>query len=322
MINKLYYYISDSYHPYHNQAIEEYFLNIVDKDSLILYLWQNQNTVFIGKNQSSENELNTELIDKANGYLARRISGGGAVYHDLGNINFTFISHKDNYNLDKQNEVILDCLKTFDIDAYKNGRNDLLINDRKFSGHAYYYGKNNMFHHGTIMLDVDFDALNNYLNVSMLKLKDKGVSSVKSRVINLKELNPNINIDSIKKELINSYEKIYDLKAKELIYKDFNLLEIEKLENKYSSDDWKYSKHKKHEYIKEYKYPWALVRIEYNLIDDVIDDLIIYTDSLNVDIIEKLIDDLNNISITELKNKKYYNQEEIDIVNLILEEES
>lgn len=319
MINKLYYYISDSYLPYYNQAIEEYLLNQVDSNSLILYLWQNQNTVFIGKNQNAYNEVNIKLLNENNGYLCRRISGGGAVYHDLGNLNFTFIMHKDNYDLDKQNDIILNALKKFNIDAYKSGRNDLLINDKKFSGHAYYKSKDNYFHHGTLMINVDEEDLSKYLNVSLLKLKDKKVKSVKSRIINLKSINDKIDINSLENALIDSIKEIYKLDINEINKEEFDFEIIKELENKFKDPNWLYDKEKKYDYLKEKKYPWGLVKLEYDMKDNIIEDIIIYTDSLEIDIIERLIEELKGKNIKEFK---YSNEIEKDIIDLILEDQN
>ena len=320
MINKLYLYISNTYIPHHNQAIEEYFLNEVNQDSLILYLWQNENTIFIGKNQNPINEINIDYLKKTNAYLARRITGGGAVYHDLGNINFSFICKKNNYDLNKQNQVIINALNKFNLKPYKNGRNDLLINDRKFSGHAYCVHNNNCLHHGTIMIDVNNEDLEKYLNVSLLKLKDKGVASIKSRIINLKELNHDININNLKESIIKSYQEIYHYDIEIIYDDDINKEKLNKYEERFSNPDWYFGKIKQYQINKENKYHWGLVKIEYDLKDDIIDDLIIYTDALNIKSIEDLIDKLKGISITQLKNYRYLNEEEKDIIELLLED--
>lgn len=285
---RLYTIRSDCYNPYHNQAIEEYLLNSVDENSVILYLWQNDNTVFIGKNQNAYDEARIEELENNKGYLARRISGGGAVYHDLGNLNFTFVSSKNNYDLDKHNEVILKAMSLLGIEAYKNGRNDLLIDGRKFSGHAYYLGKQKCFHHGTIMLDVDEDKLQKYLNVSLLKLKSKNVSSVKSRVINLKQINDKLDVEMVVDALIQTFKEVYDGEITTLHEKDLDLKELEKLENKFANPEWKYGMEIDYPYVKEKRFDWGTVKIKYDLFDDYIKDIVIYTDSLDTDVIENI----------------------------------
>lgn len=314
MINKLYVYKSDSYFPYHNQAIEEYLLNIVDKDSVILYLWQNNNTVFIGKNQNSFNECDFIQLEKDGGYLARRISGGGAVYHDLGNLNFTFISSNENYDLDRQDQVIINALKALDIEAYKSGRNDLLIDGKKFSGHAYYRGKENSFHHGTLMLEVDQEKMQKYLNVSLLKLNSKNVSSVKSRVINLIYLDESLTVEKIVRALYTSFSKEFKHDFVILDESDFDEELLSSLEEKYSSHDWKHLNEKSYPNNVEKRFDWGTVRIEYDLDYGIIKDFVIYTDALNTLDIEVIPNKIIGKSINELV---YTNEIEKDVIELL-----
>lgn len=182
-------------------AVEEYLFFHCQKEECILYLWQNQHTVVIGRNQNAWAECLTEKLENEGGYLARRLSGGGAVYHDLGNLNFTFLVNKENYNVDRQLEVIQKAVAKFGVCTEKSGRNDILINGRKFSGNAFYKEGSRCYHHGTIMLDVKLDEMSKYLTVSKEKLQSKGVNSVKSRVVNIKELVPDITVDRMKEAL-------------------------------------------------------------------------------------------------------------------------
>ena len=147
MVNKLTYIESEQYNPYKNLAVEEYLFFHCQKEECILYLWQNQHTVVIGRNQNAWAECLTEKLENEGGYLARRLSGGGAVYHDLGNLNFTFLVNKENYNVDRQLEVIQKAVAKFGVCTEKSGRNDILINGRKFSGNAFYKECSRCYHH-------------------------------------------------------------------------------------------------------------------------------------------------------------------------------
>ena len=187
MIQSLYVIRSREVDPRHNLALEEYLLQGVKSGECILYLWQNQRTVVIGRNQHAENECHIQALEADGGYLVRRLSGGGAVYHDLGNVNFTIVTTRENFDVDRQTEVILRAVQKVGLRAEKNGRNDLTVEGRKFSGHSYYKSGSQCFHNGTIMVDVDKEPLEKYLNISLLKLRAKGVKSVRSRVANLRE---------------------------------------------------------------------------------------------------------------------------------------
>ena len=190
--------------PHDNLALEETLLNQAE-DAMILYLWQNQNTVVIGRNQNPWKECRTALLQQEGGHLARRLSGGGAVFHDLGNLNFTFLMPQPLYDLEKQLAVIQRAVRSFGIEAERSGRNDILARGRKFSGNAFYKNGRQAYHHGTILIDADLEKLGRYLNPSKAKLAAKGVDSVRSRVGNLRELNPAVTIDAMKEALTAAF---------------------------------------------------------------------------------------------------------------------
>jgi len=211
MIRKLYIYHSDSFDPYYNLAVEKYLMDTVGSDSCILYLWQNQNTVVIGRNQNPWVECRTSLLEEEGAVLARRLSGGGAVFHDLGNLNFTFLVSTDNYDVDKQLSVIQKACDLCGIEAEKSGRNDVLAQGRKFSGNAFYHSGGRSYHHGTLLIDVDMGKLQRYLSPSKAKLRAKGVASVRSRVVNLKELSPGLTCEKMKQYMEEAFSFVYGL---------------------------------------------------------------------------------------------------------------
>ena len=166
MIKRLGFYISDGFDPYINLAREKCLFDMIEPDVCTLYLWQNQNTVVIGKNQNALAECRTELLQSEGGHLARRLSGGGAVFHDLGNLNFTFLCSADSFDVAKQLDVIAYACRLAGIEVKPSGRNDLLADGRKFSGNAFYSVGENKCHHGTVLIASDMGRLSNYLTVS------------------------------------------------------------------------------------------------------------------------------------------------------------
>lgn len=200
---------ADSTDVHVNQATEEFLLrNLADGDT-VLFLWQNARCVVCGHNQSIEDECREAALVAAGGKVARRISGGGAVYHDLGNLNFSFIATAKGYSLKKQLEVIRRAVASFGLDAEKSGRNDLTVDGRKFSGNAFAKVGANRLHHGTIMVSLNVEDAAKFLTPSKKKLAKHAVSSVASRIVNLGELSPAITLSALKGALADAFAAVY-----------------------------------------------------------------------------------------------------------------
>lgn len=288
VIKQLKYYITNETDPYKNLALEEYLLHNVNKDECILYLWQNEKTVVIGRNQNPWKECRIKELTEAGGKLVRRLSGGGAVYHDMGNLNFTFLLTKDNYNVDRQLQVIIRAVNNLGIPAEKSGRNDITVEGRKFSGNAFYTMGNKCYHHGTILVDVDKSDLSKYLNVSKTKLQSKGVDSVKSRVTNLRDYKPDLTIDRLKDELINAFGKVYGM---EPIRMDIDILPDENLidgTKKFSSWEWNYGRKIEFSDSLYRRFNWGDILLQMTVKGGIIKDCRAYSDSLDIELFEEI----------------------------------
>lgn len=190
-----------------NLAMEQYAFDSFDHHKEYFILWQNKNAVIIGKNQNTVKEINSSFIKKHDIQVIRRLSGGGAVYHDLGNINYTFIVNETDsrMNLALFTKIISDTLNKLGIHCETNGRNDILIDGKKFSGNAQYHKNHRVMHHGTLMFNSDLTMLTNALNVSENKIKSKGIDSIRSRVTNIRDhLSESITIKEFKQQFLNT----------------------------------------------------------------------------------------------------------------------
>lgn len=291
-------FISKSTNPWFNLAYEEQLVGEVAKDEVYLYLWQNQHTVVIGKHQNPWREILVSDLERDLGKVARRLSGGGAVYHDLGNLNFTFVMNKKNEDLHKQLKVIVEGVKKLGIDAEFSGRNDILAEGRKFSGNAFYYGKENYYHHGTILVDVDMSKLGKYLNVSMKKLNAKGVESVKSRVINLKELNPDMTIQGTMDVVAEAFEEIYG-KADSVthISEETASEHAKERYHHYASWEWRFGKTPGFDVTFEEKFTWGELVLSFKLKGAIIEESGIFSDAMSTDLVEGIDGLFNGVKL-------------------------
>lgn len=278
----------DSTDPYKNLALENWLLDHVAADEVILYLWQNQHTVVIGKNQNAWKECNISTLEADGGRLARRLSGGGAVYHDLGNLNFTFVAQKDHYDVVKQHDVILKALLSLGIQAEKSGRNDILVDGRKVSGNAFYEHMGRCYHHGTLLMQVDGEKMARYLNVAKDKLASKGVASVKSRVLNLVEVLPTLDADTLKAALVQAFAEVYGGTLENLPLAAVDSDEWQTLEARYSAWDWNFGRRFRFDRAIGERFPWGRVDIQMQIDRGHISDVQVYSDALLPDFIDAL----------------------------------
>lgn len=262
--------------PAYNLALEEF---LIREKEEVLYLWQNKDTVVIGRNQNPYKECNLKEM-KVNGIrLVRRRSGGGAVFHDLGNLNFTIISKLNENNIEYNFKFINKVLRKLDIEAVFNGRNDLLVNGKKISGNAFFEEEDIFCHHGTLMIDVDTKKLGKYLTPSNLKLKTNAINSVKSRVVNINRINPGVDV----KALIKAFEDEYDNSGVEEEYYHYDFCknkDIMKIVEKYNSWEWTYGQAPNTNIDLEEKFSWGIIEIGFFVENGFINGVNIFTDSI------------------------------------------
>lgn len=292
MIENLFVYRSKCLDPYYNIATEKLLLESVEPGCCILYLWQNQNTVVIGRNQNAFAECRTSLLEQEGGKLARRLSGGGAVFHDIGNLNFTFLVRDEDYDEARQLSVIQTALLELGLETEKSGRNDLLVNGMKFSGNAYYHKGGQSYHHGTLLIDADMEKLCRYLTPSKAKLQSKGVASVRSRVTNLKALLPDLNCDKMADCMTLAFAKVYGGTPEELTLNENDLLKIENDRQELSSWQWLYGVRIPCCFSLEDRFPWGSISLQLQVESGLIKSAQVYSDSMDWEISASISDAL------------------------------
>ena len=270
---------SPSFDPYHNLAVEEYLLKKAEQDT-ILYLWRNAHTVVIGKNQNPWKECKTTLLEAEGGRLARRLSGGGAVYHDLGNLNFTFLMPQRCFDTRKQFSVILEALGSLGIRAEFSGRNDLLAGGRKFSGNAYYKNGTAAYHHGTLLVHADMEKLGRYLSPDRKKLQSKGVDSVPSRVCNLSEIQPGVTVDTLCVALKEAFSAVYG-DWEPLVLAEAELGEIDTLARRNRDWEWNYGQKNPFAVSWEERFSWGGLEINLQVAQGRVTGAKVYTDAMD-----------------------------------------
>lgn len=300
---------TNSIKPYVNLAYEEYFLKNKNLDSeSIFMLWRNEPTVVVGKFQNTSNEINSGFINEKGIHVIRRITGGGAVYHDLGTLCYTFIFRNlsvENLSFSIFASPVLKALSAFGIKGELNGRNDLTIEGAKFSGTAMSLHKDSLLFHGTILYDTDLSVLGNALNVRDDKFKTKGIKSVKSRVTNiLPYVKENFGIEAFKETLKEAV--LQELPCEEYIPTAEDIEGIKELsEEKYKMWDWNYGKDPKAEFHNRKRFPGGEVEVYLDLENAKIKSCKIYGDFLGV----------TDIGIIEKKLKGIrYERDEIMLV--------
>lgn len=232
--------------PRINLAIEEYCLKHLDPEETYLLFYINQPSIIIGKNQNTIEEINTKYVDENGIIVVRRLSGGGAVYHDLGNLNFSFITKDDGnsfHNFKKFTEPVVAALKKLGVDAELSGRNDLMANGRKISGNAQFSTKGRMFSHGTLLFDSEIEHVVSALKVKKDKIESKGIKSIRSRVANISEfLDQKMTTVEFRSMLLRYiFDTEGEIPEYKLTEKDWEIInQISK--ERYQNWDWNYGK--------------------------------------------------------------------------------
>lgn len=282
--------------PWFNLATEDWIFNTLDPESHTLFLWRNSETVVIGRSQNPWVECKIDKMEADDVFLARRQSGGGAVFHDLGNTNFTFLSPKTDYDQDANFTIIVNALKKLGIDAEQSGRNDMQVGDKKISGSAFKHAADRSFHHGTLLVNANMQKLGDYLNPHPLKLKAKGIKSVRSRVANLVEFNEDINHETLSDAIIEAFCEYYQdtdyddtTPVEEL---DRDTLAKEPSLNAYYEQmadwNWRFGKTPQFSHHVETRFDWGIIDLHMDVQQAVITDVVIFSDALNVELIDAL----------------------------------
>lgn len=279
----------ESTNPYKNIATEYAYYQAIEEDDLIFLLWQNSPCVVMGRNQNAYRELDISYMKKEDILPVRRFTGGGAVYHDLGNLNFTFISSQKTKDMAKWMDIILKSLGKVGLRAKLEGRNDLTIDGKKFSGMAFIEDNDKFMVHGTLMVDLDLTKLSKCLTPDISKFTGKGIKSVKSRVCNLKDIRKDLTIKDLKENLILSFKEVYP-EARENSYSPSK--KEEDIYKKISSNTWIFGKNEKAQIEKRYYHQAKPLDFEIWIDDDIIDEIKIYSDSLDIRAIENLKESL------------------------------
>jgi len=296
-------YLSRSNNPYFNLAFEEYLVHNADKNEQVLFLWQNQNTVVIGRNQNPWKECNLQELNLQQGKLVRRLSGGGAVYHDLGNLNFTFISSFSEKRVEENIGIIISALASNGIDAVFSGKNDILVQGYKVSGNAFFVENDILCHHGTLLIDSHLEKLNSFLTVSEQKLRSKGIDSVKARVKNLKELNEAITVETLIHSLTSVFvpdgkDSVIEWVNEDCMENQFtNRKDLQERIKGFESWDWNFGSSPEFNLHVSERFSWGEVDLYLIVKDGFVVDAEITTDALDIDLPYKI----KNV----IKNRKF-----------------
>jgi lipoate-protein ligase A len=277
-----------------NLARDGYFLENNKKGDVILYFYVNKNAVIIGRNQNAWKECNIANMDADGVQLVRRHSGGGAVFHDNGNLNFSFITDEKHYDLNRQMRVILNAVSKLGLKAELSGRNDITVDGKKFSGNAFSLAKGNRSHHGTILVNADLTKLSNYLCVSKEKMRSKGIDSVRARVCNLCELSSGLTVEAMRRLVIESFIEEYGA-ASEYVFDGMALAEVEERRERLASWEWRFGKTPQFDFETDKRFSFGDTQIYFNLRDGVIRETKVYSDCLDTELTTEIENALTGV---------------------------
>ncbi|MCK1160032.1 lipoate--protein ligase [Streptococcus uberis] len=298
------YIVNKSNNPAYNIALEAYaFRELLSEDEIFI-LWINEPAIIIGKHQNTIQEINKEYIDAHGIHVARRLSGGGAVYHDLNNLNYTIISNKSEegaFDFKTFSQPVIETLADLGVKAEFTGRNDLEINGKKFCGNAQAYYKGRMMHHGCLLFDVDMTVLGDALKVSKDKIESKGIKSVRARVTNiLDELPEKITVNEFSDKILAKMKETYPDMTEYVLSED-ELAKIQKsADEQFGNWDWVYGKAPEYTIERNVRYPAGKINTFANVEKSMIKNIKIYGDFFGI----KDVQDIEELLVgTRYENK-------------------
>ncbi len=300
-------YISESHNPYINQSIEKLLVADPKEKEDVLFLWLNENAIIIGRNQNIYNEINEEFVKEKDIKISRRLSGGGAVYHDLGNILFSIIRDKgDSHSYEKFLEPIVGFLNELGVQAKFSGRNDVLVDGMKISGNAQFIIKNKMAHHGTLLFNTDLTVLGKSLVTNKHKVVSKGIKSNRQRVTNIKEhMKKEINSQEFLDNLANYFVKNNDAFIKEI--PENIILKAKEDSKAISKFEWIYGKSPEAQIHNKYKFDGGNVEVLLNVIKGRISNLQIMGDFLSKLDVNEITNKINGCKFEKEEIRKLLN---------------
>lgn len=277
-----------------NLARDGYFLENNKKGDVILYFYVNKNAVIIGRNQNAWKECSIANMNADGVQLVRRHSGGGAVFHDNGNLNFSFITDEKHYDLNRQMRVILNAVSKLGLKAELSGRNDITVDGKKFSGNAFSLAKGNRSHHGTILVNADLTKLSNYLCVSKEKMRSKGIDSVRARVCNICELSSGLTVEAMRRLVIESFIEEYGA-ASEYVFDGTALAEVEERRERLASWEWRFGKTPQFDFETDKRFSFGDTQIYFNSRNGVIRETKVYSDCLDTELTTEIENALTGV---------------------------
>ncbi|WP_430493905.1 lipoate--protein ligase [Rossellomorea marisflavi] len=284
--------------PRINLAIEEYALKNLDINESYLLFYINEPSIIIGKNQNTIEEINTDYVEKQGLHVVRRLSGGGAVYHDLGNLNFSFITKDDGdsfHNFKKFTEPVIEALNKLGVKAELSGRNDILAEGRKISGNAQFSTKGRMFSHGTLLFDSEMENVVSALRVKKDKIESKGIKSIRSRVANISEfLEEKMTIEEFRSTLLKYIFNDSDVEEYVLTDEDWNRIHALSKE-RYQNWDWNYGKSPSFNLQHSHRFPVGQIDVRLEVKKGTIENCKIYGDFFGVGNVDEIEEKLTGI---------------------------
>ena len=288
------YVVNDSTNPFFNHAVEEYIMKEFSQEAFIL--WRNRQAILIGRNQNTLTEINEDYVREAGIDVVRRLSGGGTVFNDLGNINFTLITHKEEgggslgEGFEKFARPVIGALHSLGVPAKFTGRNDITIEEKKFSGNAQYHHKNKVLHHGTILYEGNLERLAQALRSKLVKFQDKSVKSVASRVTNVKNYMEQ-DMDVVEfRDYLKEYIKEYYRITEEYHLQPEDLAAIEKIQKeRFESWEWNYGRTPAYSFSNAARFPAGTLEVALEVQEGKIRNLRIYGDYFGEAPVEELL---------------------------------